>query len=136
MDLNELREELVLLGRLRLRLNRRVDHSTAPPSQVNEEQSRRQDRFRQLGIYTPEMLEAGLKTDATAPFLVEGLLQMNSLNLLVGDSGLGKTPLAIQMGICIAAGIDFLGRKVEKGPVLYCDAESRKSDFAETLRTD
>src|SRR5439155_18220485 len=37
--------------------------------------------------------------------LVEGLIPEKSINIFVGNSGLGKTPLHAQMGLCIAAGL-------------------------------
>jgi RecA-family ATPase len=91
-------------------------------------------RLRRLGIYTPQTLRKAVARDAKKPFLVEGLLRMRSVNLLVGDSGLGKTPLAIQIGICIAAGIPLFGHRVQQGRVLYCDAESGRAEFCETLQ--
>ena len=93
------------------------------------------DKLRKLGIYTSETLRQAVKTEAKRPYLVEGLLPTRSLNLLVGDSGLGKTPLAIQTGLCVAAEIPLFGKQVQKGPVLYCDAESSRSAFSETLST-
>lgn len=57
-------------------------------------------------------------------FLIEGLLPEGSLDLLIGDSGLGKSPLAYQMGICVAAGVPFLGARVVERPVLYLDFEN------------
>lgn len=95
----------------------------------------RRRRLRGLGIYTPATLVEAVKKDAKKPFLVDGLLRPRSVNLLVGDSGLGKTPLAIQMGVSIAAGRPLLGRAVQQGRVLYCDAESGKAEFCETLQS-
>src|SRR5687768_8522127 len=85
-----------------------------------------------LGIFTSATLEESIKRDARKPFLIEGLLGRGSVNLLVGDSGLGKTPLSAQIGMCVAAGLPVFGRSVQQGPVLYCDAESGKHDFYET----
>lgn len=62
-------------------------------------------------------------------WMVDGLLMERSVNLLVGDSGLGKTPFGVSLGICIAAGIPFMGREVRQGRVLYCDTESTQHDF-------
>src|SRR6267378_1469177 len=45
-------------------------------------------------------------------FVVEGLLPRASINLLVGDSGIGKSPLAYQLALSVAAGIPFLGLPV------------------------
>jgi hypothetical protein len=65
--------------------------------------------------------------------VIEGLIPERSLGLLVGDSGLGKTPLAYQMAMCVAAGIPFLGAAVQKGRVLYLDFENGLQDVNGTL---
>src|SRR6187455_1048122 len=64
---------------------------------------------------------------------VEGLLEEGSLNLLIGHSNLGKTPLCITLGVAIAAGVPFLGHSTTKGPVLYLDAESTIANFMGTV---
>ncbi len=87
------------------------------------------------GVYTPATLVAAVKSQKSQPYLIEGIVRRKSVNLLVGDSGLGKTPLAIQAGLCVAAGVPFLRMNVEKGRVLYCDAESDLAGFSETVET-
>ena len=67
-------------------------------------------------------------------YLVDGLLPSPSINVLVGDSGLGKTPLGIMLGLCVASGLPFLGRATRRGTVLFCDAESPTADFYETIK--
>ncbi len=62
------------------------------------------------------------------PYLVEGLIRQKLVGLWVGDSGIGKSPLAYQLGICVAAGKDFLGRPVVKGRVVYVDRENSLLD--------
>lgn len=57
-------------------------------------------------------------------YLVESLLPARSVNILVGDSGLGKTPLLVQLGLCVAAGIPFLTLPTNSSPVLYVDYEN------------
>lgn len=69
-----------------------------------------------------------------APSLVHGLIGAGTVNLLIGDSGLGKTALGVQLGMCVAGGVPFLGRPVEQGPVLYVDAESAQDGFRAILR--
>jgi hypothetical protein len=56
--------------------------------------------------------------------LVAGLIARRSISILVGDSGLGKSPLAYQLGICVAAGIPFFGMETQPGPVVYADYEN------------
>lgn len=75
------------------------------------------------GVYTPRELKERCR-DFGSDDLIEGLLPNRSLSLLVGDSGLGKSALMYQMGLCVAAGVDFLGRKTQKGGVLIMDYEN------------
>jgi hypothetical protein len=55
---------------------------------------------------------------------LEVFLPANDISVAVGDSGLGKTPLAYQLGICIAAGKPFLGMPTTQSGVLYVDLEN------------
>ena len=88
-----------------------------------------------LGLLTPEEVAnlAGNKD----PFLVEDFLLKPSINIICGHSGLGKSALCMQLGICIAAGLDFLSYNIDSpGPVLYADQESTPkmmTGIAETL---
>jgi len=90
-------------------------------------------RLRTLGIFTPRELKAEVQKSEKQPFMIEGLLRPQSINFLVGDSGLGKTPLAIQFGLCVASGKPLFGRAVTRARVLYCDAESGAREFSQTL---
>ncbi|MEQ1761391.1 MAG: AAA family ATPase [Vicinamibacterales bacterium] len=94
----------------------------------------RVERLSKLGIYTAASLKKAIEHQARQTFVIDDLLRSRSVNLLVGDSGLGKTPLAMQMALCVAAGTPFFGWKVRQGPVLYCDAESGQPEFYETLQ--
>ena len=67
------------------------------------------------------------------PDLVDGLIHERSVNMIVGDSGLGKTPLGVQLGVCVASGRPFLGHAARQGTVLYCDAESGVEDLVAML---
>jgi hypothetical protein len=61
--------------------------------------------------------------------IVAGLIPKRALSFLIGDSGLGKSPLAYQLGLCVAAGIPFLGgMETERGPVVYLDYENPLED--------
>jgi AAA domain len=57
-------------------------------------------------------------------YIVEGLLPANEVSVAVGDSGLGKTPLAYQLGISVAAGVPFLDMPTKQTRVLYLDLEN------------
>ncbi|MBE9636542.1 AAA family ATPase [Salipiger mangrovisoli] len=56
-------------------------------------------------------------------FLIDGLIETETLSLLFGDPGCGKTFLALDLAGCTAAGIPFHGREVMHGPVVYMAGE-------------
>ena len=56
--------------------------------------------------------------------LIEGLIVDNSLNLFYGQFGTGKTYVALHMGMCIANGTNWLGRKTLKKNVLFIDEDN------------
>jgi AAA domain len=68
-------------------------------------------------------------------WIVDKLVIHETINLLVGDSGIGKTPFAMTLGIAVAAGVPFLGRATDPGRVLYCDAESRPHQSERQIET-
>jgi archaellum biogenesis ATPase FlaH len=59
-------------------------------------------------------------------FLVEGFIPASSIGILVGEWGVGKSPLAIQLQFSVASGINFLDRFAvhSPSPVLYIDLEN------------
>ncbi len=67
---------------------------------------------------------------------IEGLIRRQSINLLVGDSHLGKSPLAIQLALCKAAGVPFLGHATSPaGRTLHLDFENDGEDFWDIAET-
>lgn len=56
-------------------------------------------------------------------WLLRGLLPVESIIVLWGPPGSGKTFLVIAMALSIAAGHDFAGRKTRQGKVLYAFGE-------------
>jgi hypothetical protein len=57
-------------------------------------------------------------------WIIEGLLAAGSVTLLSGDSGIGKSTLALQLAGSVACGNPFLERSVKQRPVLYIDREN------------
>jgi hypothetical protein len=66
--------------------------------------------------------------------IVEQLIPEKSVNLFAGDSGLGKTPLLMQMGLSVASGRPFLRFAVRRGRVLYIDYENGTTGIELVLR--
>jgi hypothetical protein len=56
-------------------------------------------------------------------WLIRGLLLEKITSLISADSGVYKSFIALEMGLCIALGIPFHGREVKQGTVVYVAAE-------------
>jgi len=68
-------------------------------------------------------------------YIVEGLIPADDVHVAVGDSGLGKTPWAYQLALCVATGKTFLGHAVKQGRVLYYDLENGREEILEVSRS-
>lgn len=87
-----------------------------------------------LTIRNFEELERRCLELGATDYLVEGVIPARSIGIVVGDSGLGKSPLLYQLGICVAAGVPFLGHAVRQGPTLYLDYENGLGDSHEMVK--
>lgn len=56
-------------------------------------------------------------------FLVQDLIETDSLGVIFGEPGCGKSFLAVDLACSVATGIAFHGREVKAGPVLYIAGE-------------
>jgi KaiC/GvpD/RAD55 family RecA-like ATPase len=56
--------------------------------------------------------------------VVAGFIPRRAVSFLIGDSGIGKSPLAYQLGLSVAAGVPFLGMETQAGLVVMCDYEN------------
>ena len=86
-----------------------------PPDGTTE---RRQDQLRKLLLTS-----SGLDSIPQPAPVIDGLLYTDSLTWLTGKRGTAKTFVVIDMGACVAAGLDWQGLPVKQGPVLYVAAE-------------
>ncbi len=64
--------------------------------------------------------------DYEMTYLIQDLIESNSLNLLVGPSNVGKTWISYYLSVCVSDGKDFFNNKATKGSVLYFDNEMSK----------
>lgn len=84
--------------------------------------------LRELGIIPYSQIKK--KRDAYKNDFIQGFIPRRSLGIMVGEWGLGKSPFGIQMAICAAVGIPFLGMNVSKKcRVLYVDFENSAKGF-------
>lgn len=66
-----------------------------------------------------DILELKSKTD----WLIKNYISKNSLSQIFGESGCGKSFLALEMAYCVAAGIGFFNSPSTKSDVLYIAGE-------------
>jgi hypothetical protein len=85
-------------------------------------------------VFTVDELAEECKREGRMKHLVQGLIPFPSITVGIGQSGIGKSPLFYQLGLCVASGKPFLGMDVMKGPVLYADYENNPNQVLETVR--
>lgn len=64
------------------------------------------------------------KLDVRIDWIVDKVIPQDSVTLIVGRGGIGKSRLCLQMSTAISTGRDFMGHKVLKTPVYYIDFEN------------
>lgn len=78
------------------------------------------------GAYAPRcysLQDLSDKPPAPVKWRVEGLIQGDGITGVIGRPKIGKTIYLEQLALCVAGGVDFLGRKTAPGRVLYIDEE-------------
>jgi RecA/RadA recombinase len=61
----------------------------------------------------------GLDQLPDGEWLIDGVLPAQSISFVYGNTGSMKTFFALDMALSLAAGVDFLGRKVQPVPVAF-----------------
>jgi hypothetical protein len=116
------RDDAVTIATLRRRLNE-AGADIAPPDAADDfdvwdevEPAEERSRWNFLSLDDVESLPP-------PKWLVPGVLTEGSLAAIYGAPESGKSFLAVDMSMAIAGGIDWHGRQVERGGVLYIAAE-------------
>ena len=68
-----------------------------------------------------------IRLELDRPGLVDGLLSTTAMTVLYGESGSGKTFVALDLACHVAAGLPWRGMDVEQGVVVYVAAEAPES---------
>lgn len=66
---------------------------------------------------------ADIRPGQEPPFLVKGLIPREGLTVQWGEPKSGKSFQASDIAFAVARGLDYRGRSVQQGPVVYCAAE-------------
>ncbi len=76
-----------------------IQSAATPPQHSPNSTTSLSEKYR---IYRPSELKARVKQLGKSGYIVDGLIPQQALVLMVGDSGLGKSPLLYQAAACIA----------------------------------
>jgi hypothetical protein len=58
-------------------------------------------------------------------WLVDGIVPASGLSILYGESGTGKSFIALDWALCVATGLPWFGHEVKRRPVVYVAAEGK-----------
>lgn len=94
----------------------------------------REIRARYHAFTSDEQLER-IHAAGAQRYLVAGMLPLRATAMIVGDSGIGKSALLCQLGLCVAAGIPFFGHTTTQGRVLFFDYENNIEEAHKMART-
>jgi RecA-family ATPase len=72
-----------------------------------------------LDSWTENVKEIILQSQSNDNYLVEGLFNQGQSVLIGAKQGVGKSTMMTQLSISITTGLDFMGRKVKQGKVIY-----------------
>jgi RecA-family ATPase len=67
-------------------------------------------------------------------WIVEDVIPDETLTLVTGEGGIGKTTLALQLAVAMRTDGDWLGMKVKQEPVLFVTSEDDRKDVNLNLR--
>lgn len=66
-------------------------------------------------------------------WLVQGMIPMNTVSLLYGDGGTGKSLIALQLAVSTVLGRLWIGKQPVCGPVIYYSAEDDRAELHRRL---
>lgn len=91
-------------------------------AQSNARTPERDDRWRPrlMSILWEDMDKVGAESE----WLIYQVITAGQVSMIVGPSQHGKSFFAVEMGMCVARGVEFFGHPAERGGVLYIAAES------------
>jgi len=109
-----------------------------PDAWEEEEEQRRRERPKSNGHAAPQKADprelqlvhfAEIRPRLDGRPLVKNVLELDQTSLIVGAAGCGKTFLALDLALHVPAGMDWFGRRVDEGAVVYVAAEAGRGIF-------
>lgn len=70
-----------------------------------------------------ELTQVGQLVINDVDYVIDGHLEADSLDLIFGEPGCGKSFISIDMACCVATGTPWHGHPVKQGPVIYIAGE-------------
>jgi hypothetical protein len=119
-----LNKTLQIMSSARSEAGRRLNTLLAAVQEQKEQEEDTRTRLDQRGkrIFVT-MTEDDIDELPDLEYLITGILQTATVSLVFGDSNVGKTFFALHIAQCIARGLQWYGRDIKAGPVLYIYAE-------------
>src|SRR5579862_1069009 len=102
--------------------------SPRPDSGGFEPEALTPQKLASLGVLRPADVDRICAEETHTQFLIEGFLPAKAIAIAGGDSTIGKSPLMLQLALCVAAGVPFFGMRTSRGRVLYFDLENSLAD--------
>jgi len=91
----------------------------------------REGEVTRKSVFNFQSIDTMVKEAGNVNWLVEDLLTVGGFSIMVGPPKTGKSTLVRQLIKSIAHGSEFLGRKVQKGGILYLTFEEQPSILKE-----
>ena len=84
----------------------------------------------------PTITPSSILTETPQPpeWVIDRFLPRDTITILAGLEGIGKSSLSYALALSVATGQSFLDRMTTQLRVLYFDSENSKPDFSEYLR--
>lgn len=91
------------------------------PTPVNNNQPNHDSEWEEVSIS-----DVISRPEPPQRFRIEFIVPVGVLTLLAANGGAGKSMLALLAAVCVAMGLPFMGKKVERGRVVFYSAEDAK----------